>query len=289
MSDDRAVFEAVVTAQRENKLAALATVIETQGSVPRQAGSKMLIWPDGQIVGTVGGGQMEAYVIGEAQAALRDGATRVLTYNLSDLGAGDPGVCGGTVRVFVEPLLTPVTLVVIGCGHVGKAVAELAKWLELHVVVVDDRPGYATPEAIPGMDGYHTVAAAELLDHVAITPRTAVAAVTRGLPVDERLLPVLLATEAPYIGLIGSRRRWALTIEALEAQGLPREQLSRVRAPIGLEIGAETPKEIAVSILAEIIMVLRQATGQPMQWHGTAAQAARQNAASQDRVENVME
>lgn len=289
MSDDRAVFEAVVTAQRENKLAALATVIETQGSVPRQAGSKMLIWPDGQIVGTVGGGQMEAYIIGEAQAALRDGATRVLTYNLSDLGAGDPGVCGGTVRVFVEPLLTPVTLVVIGCGHVGRAVAELAKWLELHVVVVDDRPGYATPEVIPGMDGYHTVAAAELLDHVAITPRTAVAAVTRGLPVDERLLPVLLATEAPYIGLIGSRRRWALTIEALEAQGLPREQLSRVRAPIGLEIGAETPKEIAVSILAEIIMVLRQATGQPMQWHGTAAQAARQNAASQDRVENVME
>lgn len=285
MNDDRAVFEAVITAQRENKLAALATVIETQGSVPRQAGSKMLVWPDGQIVGTVGGGQMEAYVIAEAQAALHDGATRVLTYNLSDLGAGDPGVCGGTARVFVEPLLTPITLVVIGCGHVGKAVAELAKWLELRVVVIDDRPGYATPEAIPGMDGYYTVAPAELLDHVAITRRTAIAAVTRGLPVDERLLPVLLSTEAPYIGLIGSRRRWALTIGALEAQGLSREQIARVRAPIGLEIGAETPKEIAVSILAEIIMILRQGTGQPMQWQGTAAQASRQEAAGKNNVE----
>jgi len=274
MNDDRAVFEAVVSAQRDQKLAALATVIETQGSVPRQAGSKMLVWPDGSFVGTVGGGQMEAYVIDEAVAALRSGAPRVLTYNLSDLGAGDPGVCGGTVRVFVEPLLTPVTVMVIGCGHVGKAVAELAKWMEFRVVVVDDRPGYAVPEVIPGMDGYHTVAAADLLEHVPIDSRTVIAALTRGLPVDEQLLPRLLSTDAPYIGLIGSRRRWALTIQALVEQGLSREQLARVRAPIGLELGAETPKEIAVSILAEIVMVLRQGTGEPMQWTGTPVEAS---------------
>lgn len=268
MNDDRAVFEAAVAAQREGKPAALATVIETQGSVPRQAGSKMLVWPDGEIVGTVGGGQMEAYVIREAQAALQDGQTRVLTYNLSDLGAGDPGVCGGTVRVFVEPLLAPLTVVVIGGGHVGRAVAELAKWMEYRVVVVDDRPGYATPEAIPGMDAYYTVGAAELLDRVPITARTAVAALTRGLPVDEALIPELLKTDAPYIGVIGSRRRWALTVEALVERGISREQLSRIRAPIGLEIGAETPKEIALSVMAEIVMVLRHGTGEPMQWLG---------------------
>lgn len=272
MNDDRAVFEAAVAAQREGKPAALATVIETQGSVPRQAGSKMLVWPDGEIVGTVGGGQMEAYVIREAQAALQDGQTRVLTYNLSDLGAGDPGVCGGTVRVFVEPLLAPLTVVVIGGGHVGRAVAELAKWMEYRVVVVDDRPGYATPEAIPGMDAYYTVEAAELLDRVPITARTAVAALTRGLPVDEALLPELLKTDAPYIGVIGSRRRWALTVEALIERGISREQLSRIRAPIGLEIGAETPKEIALSVMAEIVMVLRRGTGEPMQWLGPTVQ-----------------
>jgi len=272
VNDDRAVFEAAVAARREGKPAALATVIETQGSVPRQAGSKMLVWPDGEIVGTVGGGQMEAYVIREAQAALQDGQTRVLTYNLSDLGAGDPGVCGGTVRVFVEPLLAPITVVVIGGGHVGRAVAELAKWMEYRVVVVDDRPGYATPEAIPGMDAYYTVEAAELLDRVPITARTAVAALTRGLPVDEALLPELLKTDAPYIGVIGSRRRWALTVEALIERGISREQLSRIRAPIGLEIGAETPKEIALSVMAEIVMVLRRGTGEPMQWLGPTVQ-----------------
>jgi len=272
MNDDRAVFEAVVKAQQEHKLAALATVIETHGSVPRQAGSKMLVWPDGEIVGTVGGGQMEAYVIEEARASLRDGQTRVLTYNLSDLSAGDPGVCGGTVRIFVEPLLTPLTVVVIGCGHVGRAVAELAKWMEYRVVVVDDRPGYATPEAIPGMDAYYTIAPGELLEHVEITSRTVIAAVTRGLPVDEKLIPALLETDAPYIGLIGSRRRWALTVESLVEQGISREALRRIHAPIGLELGAETPKEIALSIMAEIVMVLRQGTGEPMQWHGAPAE-----------------
>lgn len=273
MNDDRAVFEAVVQAQQANKPAALATVIETQGSVPRQAGSKMLVWPDGAIVGTVGGGQMEAYVIAEARAALRDGQTRVLTYNLSDLGAGDPGVCGGTARIFVEPLRIPLTVVVIGCGHVGRAVADQAKWMEYRVVVVDDRPGYATPDAVPGMDAYHTVPAGELLDHVEITSRTVVAAVTRGLPVDEALLPALLKTDAPYIGLIGSKRRWALTVESLVGQGVSRDDLRRIHAPIGLELKAETPKEIALSIMAEIVMVLRQGTGEPMQWHGTPAQA----------------
>jgi len=140
-------------------------------------------------------------------------------------------------------------------------------------VVIDDRPGYATPEAIPGMDAYHTIPASELLDHVSITSRTVVAALTRGLPVDEKLIPVLLQTDAPYIGLIGSRRRWALTIESLVEQGVSRDELRRIHAPIGLELRAETPKEIALSIMAEIVMVLRQGTGEPMQWHGTPAQA----------------
>jgi len=268
--ENRAVFEAVVAAQREGRSAALAIVTATQGSVPREAGSKMLIWPDGSIVGTVGGGQMEALVIAEGQAAKRDGQPRTMRYNLSDLESGDPGVCGGTVHLFIEPLLPPPTVLVIGCGHVGKAVAELAKWMEYRVIVSDDRPGYATPEAIPGMDGYVEAPPAELPERVAIDRRTYITALTRGLPVDERLLPALLATEAPYIGLIGSRRRWALTIEALAEQGVDRATLARVHSPIGLELQAETPKEIALSILAEIVMVMRGGSGEPMRWPGDA-------------------
>lgn len=265
VNDDRTVFEAVLTARNEGRSAALATVIETHGSVPREAGSKMLVWPEGAIVGTVGGGQMEALVIGEAQTAIRDGKTRVLVYNLTDLASGDPGICGGTVHIFVEPLLSPVTIVVVGAGHVGKAVAELARWMEFRVILTDDRPGYATPENIPGLDDYHEIAPGEIVNAIDITPRTCIVAVTRGLVVDRELLPALLATDAPYIGLIGSRRRWMLTAEALVEQGISREALTRVHAPIGLSLGSETPKEIAVSIMAEVIMTLRGGTGDPLQ------------------------
>jgi xanthine dehydrogenase accessory factor len=268
LKEDRAVFEAIIAAQRDGKSAALATVIRTSGSVPRQPGSKMLVWADNSIVGTVGGGKMEALVIQEALTALRAGQPRIVSYNLTDLAAGDPGICGGTVEVFVEPLLPAPTLVVIGCGHVGKALAELAKWMAFRVVIADDRPGFATPEQVPGMDGYLQVPPAELVDHIDVNPYTCVAAVTRGLPVDEKLLPVLLATDAPYIGLIGSRRRWALTVEALAKQGISQADLARIHAPIGLELQAETPKEIALSIMAEIVMVLRGGTGVSMRWIG---------------------
>lgn len=268
MKEDRAVFEAALAAQRNGQPAALAVIIRTHGSVPRQAGSKMLVWPDGTIVGTVGGGKMESLVIGEGQGAIRDGQSRVVSYNLADLASGDPGVCGGTVEVFVEPLTPPATVVVVGCGHVGKAVAELAKWLEFRVVVADDRPGYATEEQLPGMDAYIHAPPDELVEQVDINRFTCVVAVTRGLPVDERLIPALLATDAPYIGLIGSRRRWALTVESLVEQGISKDELARIHAPIGLELGAETPKEIAISIMAEVIMVLRRGTGDSMRWMG---------------------
>src|SRR5215813_3052591 len=131
--DDQDVIRAVLEAQETGSPAALATVIRTQGSLPRHAGSKMLVRPNGEIVGTVGGGAMEANVVREAQAALVDGQTRIVSYTLNDLDAGDPGICGGTAEIFIEPLGIPPTLVVIGCGHVGKALAELGKWLKFRV------------------------------------------------------------------------------------------------------------------------------------------------------------
>lgn len=271
MSDDRAVYEALLAAEAAGETAALATVVQVQGSVPRHAGSKMLVRADGSIVGTVGGGAMESLVIKEALASMRDGQTRIPSYTLNDITAGDPGICGGTVQVFIEPVGIVPTLLVIGIGHVGKALAELGKWSGYRVIVSDDREAYCNPGYLPGMAGYVVCKPGEITQYVAIDSRTYVAGVTRGLPVDLDLIPALLATDAAYIGLIGSRRRWALTVKSLKEQrGLTDEQLRRVYAPIGLELGAETPQEIAVSILAQIVMLRRGGDGKPMQWIGEA-------------------
>lgn len=264
--DEQDVLRELLKAQSDGVAVTLATVIRTEGSMPRHAGSKMLIYSDGRIIGTVGGGAMENRVIQDALQALRAGEPRVVSYTLNDLRDGDPGVCGGTAEIFLEPFGTPATLVVIGCGHVGKAVAELGKWLGYRVIVCDDRPEFCNPKFIPNMDGYIVAAPREAAQKLPLTAQTYIAAVTRGLPVDEQLFPPLLASNVPYIGLIGSRRRWALTVKALEAQGLSREAIQRVRAPIGLELNAETPQEIAISILAEITMLRRGGTGEPMHY-----------------------
>lgn len=281
MEDTRAVYAALLEAQEQGIPAALATVIRVTGSVPRHEGSKMLVYADGRFVGTVGGGTMESRVIGEAVESLADGQTRTRLYTLNDIGAGDPGVCGGTVEIFIEPLGVAPTLLVIGVGHVGRALAELAKWMEFRVVLSDDRPDFCSPEYLPGMDGYVVCKPSEVVAQTRVDSQTYVAAVTRGLPVDIDLIPSLLATDASYIGLIGSRRRWALTAKTLREEcGLSSEQLGRIRAPIGLELRAETPKEIALSILSEIIMLRRGGTGSPMQWLGDVAETEKNSAES---------
>jgi xanthine dehydrogenase accessory factor len=264
MIEDRAVFQAALESAQQGRPAALATIIQVEGSVPRHVGSKMLIWETGEIVGTVGGGAMEARIVKDAQAAIREGSARTVSYTLNDLRDGDPGICGGTVTVFVEPLYTPPVLLVIGCGHVGKALAELGKWSGFRVIVSDDRADYCNPTVIPNMDRYLVCPPSELVSAVTITPQTYITAVTRGLPVDEKLLPALIQTPAAYIGLIGSRRRWALTVKALSESGIDPTALARIHAPIGLELNAETPQEIAVSIMAEIIMIQRGGDGRPM-------------------------
>lgn len=269
MEDMHAVYAALLEAQEQGTSVALATVVSVKGSVPRHEGSKLLVYADGVFVGTVGGGALESQVIKEALAALEDGDTRLRSYTLNDLAAGDPGVCGGTVEVFVEPIRVSPTLLVIGGGHVGKALAGLAKWMDYRVILSDDRADFCNPDYLPGLDSYVVCKPGEIVQHTRIDRNTAVAAVTRGLPVDLDLIPSLLQTDAAYIGLIGSRRRWALTVRALiDERGLSEAALQRVHAPIGLELQAETPKEIALSIMAEIVMTRRDGTGKPMQWLG---------------------
>lgn len=266
MNEGLLIAQTLLKIHQEGLAAALVTIIETHGSMPRHVGSKMIVWPDGRIVGTVGGGQMESRIIADAQAAIQSGKSAVVEFSLNDIGAGDPGVCGGTGRFFIEPLAPLTSLLVIGGGHVGKSLCELGKWAGFRVILSDDRPEFCTPEYVPNLDGYIVCTPAELPTQLAIGPHTYIAAVTRGLPVDKALIPALLETQAAYIGLIGSRRRWALTIQELEENGLSKAQIARIHAPLGLELNAETPQEIAVSILAEIIMLMRGGDGHPMRW-----------------------
>ena len=262
------IYKAITNLEEKNEAGALCTVVRSSGSTPRHAASKMLVYADGHILGTVGGGELESRVIAEAQKAILDGAPRLLEYSMTDPQRGDPGVCGGQVEVFVEPIMPKPVLVVIGSGHVGKAVAHLAKWLGFKVAVNDDRPDFCNVEAVPDGDEFYPVPMAELPGHLKITPWTYVVLTTRGVTIDVPGLPALLDTSAAYIGIIGSRRRWATTQKMLVEAGLPAEKLRRIRSPMGLELKAETPEEIAVSIMAEIIMLRHGGDGRVMAMEG---------------------
>lgn len=252
------VYQAMIQALQAGKPAAIATVVKTLGSSPREAGAKMVVYPDGSIVGSVGGGEMEARVIAAAQEALKDGRPRYLDMTLSDEARGDPLICGGEMEVFVEPLLSPATLVVVGAGHIGAACAELGKFLGMRVIVLDDRPELVSPERMPHADERIAGALAAELANVEITPQTYVVLVTRAHTLDAGLLRAVIGKPAAYIGMLGSRRRVLTVFELLKNEGVEAAQLERVHAPIGLDLGAETPQEIAVSILGEVIRARRK-------------------------------
>jgi len=258
------IYRALAELEEKGEGGVLCTIIGSQGSTPRHEGSKLLLYPDGHFIGSVGGGEVEGRIIKEAAQAFLDGRTRLLKYDMVDPQQGDPGVCGGTVEVFVEPLQPKPTLLVIGGGHVGKAIAHLAQWLGFRVGVSDDRPEFCTPEANPDADFFVLAPMAEVPAKISISPYTYIVLPTRGMAVDVKGLPPLLETRAAYIGLIGSRRRWLLTRKALVDAGVPEEKINRINAPMGLELKAETPEEIAVSVMAEIIMLRNGATGQSM-------------------------
>lgn len=263
-NDNPRMLVELLGAQKRGEPVVLATVIKAQGSVPRHAGAKMLIYEDGRIDGTIGGGELEARVVAKAQEALADGRSQVMSYSLVEPAKGDPGLCGGTVEVYLEPYLPPATLMIVGCGHVGQAVADLGHWLGFRVVVNDDRPDLVTPENIPHADLYLPGSFAEALRENPITNNTYVTLLTRNVNIDRQILPRLVQTPAPYIVVLGSRRRWEHTKKLLLEDGLSEADIQRFQSPAGLELNAETPKEIALSIMAEIVMLHRGGTGERM-------------------------
>jgi xanthine dehydrogenase accessory factor len=261
---DELIYRTLLDAKRDGRPTALATVIRARGSVPRHATSKMLVFPDGQIVGTVGGGELESRTIEASKESIRSGQARLESYSLAGPREDAVGVCGGQVEVFIEPILPPPTLLVLGCGHVGVAVAHLAKWLGFRVVVTDDREELCSQAHVPDADRYLPGEIGEVLSQLPLDHQTYAVAVTRGYPFDVAAVPILLESAVPYIGVIGSRRRWATTVEELTSQGFKEEDLQRIKSPVGLHLGAETPEEIAVSIMAEIIMFRNRGVIEPV-------------------------
>ena len=230
----------------------LATIVATEGSVPRHAGTKMVIHLDASTVGTVGGGKVEAAIIDDALSLVRS-ESGLRHYTLQDPEHGDPGICGGTMTVYLEPYMTPHTIFVIGCGHVGQAVVDLAHWLGYRTVAVDSRAELVSGEALPHADVRFHGSVQDALEAHPIVQDTSVVVVTASHALDAEITPLLLDTQARYIGVMGSKRRWKSTKELLDDNGVSASALERIHNPIGFDIGAETVEEIAVSIMSEVI------------------------------------
>ncbi|MCP5096813.1 MAG: hypothetical protein GY943_14775, partial [Chloroflexi bacterium] len=222
------ILNELMTAQEAGKSVALATIVKAHGSVPRHTGSKMLIYENGRTSGTIGGGEMESRVVQEAVKAIAAQRPLTLPYTLVSPERGDPGVCGGDLEIYIEPYLPPHTLFIIGCGHVGRALAHLGHWLGYRVVVTDDREALVTPELIPDADVYLPGAIETALATHPISARTYIALVTRNIMVDKDVMPCILSTPAPYIGVMGSRRRWQETKTLLLAEGVQETALQRI-------------------------------------------------------------
>jgi xanthine dehydrogenase accessory factor len=273
MEEHEAVYEAILDALRSGQSACVLTVIEARGSTPREVGTKMLLRADGSTVGTVGGGALEAAALADAGRALADGESRIGKYSLLGQTKQDLGVCGGEASVFIEVLQAKPTLLVVGAGHVGQPLAEFGHLLGFRTVVADDRPEFANVARFPKADELVVAPLDELTNQVTITPRTFVVIVTRGHEHDELVLRQVVSSPAAYVGMIGSRRKVRTVFERLRADGVPKENLARVYAPIGLRTGGQTPAEIAVSILAEIVSVQHGGTGEPLSWRDNPARA----------------
>jgi xanthine dehydrogenase accessory factor len=257
--DDRRLIDELAEAVASFTPVALATVVGTKRSVPRRSGAKMLVYADGSSSGTVGGGAMEARVVTAATESLSNGKTQLLTYELLEPSRGDPGVCGGEVQIYLEPYMPPHTVFVIGAGHVGRTVVELAHWLGYRTVINDDREGLATGDNVPLADVHLECSVEEALEKEPVTADTSVVLVSRDIAIDSDAVPRLLATDAQYVGVMGSKRRWLTVEKNLADNGVSPEDLASLHVPIGIELGAETLEEVAVSILAEVIKSNRAA------------------------------
>jgi xanthine dehydrogenase accessory factor len=268
------VFAAVADALDRGEPAALVTIVSTTGSTPQRVGAKMLVFGDGRIIGTIGGGCYENDAFGKAREAILHRRPQLIRYELSDDFAQETGlICGGQMDVYIEPIEPSPELYVIGAGHVGFHLARLAHEVGFRVRVVDDREKFANRERFPEADEIIIEDIPTWIERTLLPPHAYVVIVTRGHNNDLDALRALAPRDLRYLGLIGSRAKVARIYTALTDEAMSPDILKTVHAPIGLEIGAVTPQEIAVSILAELIAVKhgkirgREAAALSMQWN----------------------
>jgi xanthine dehydrogenase accessory factor len=253
------LFEEIVKMRRAGQRGALATIVHTNGSIPSYESSRMLVREDGSLAGTIGGGCVEAEVWAAAKEVMYNEAPRKMVFNLNNEASYDNGlICGGTVEIFVEPILPQPILYLFGGGHVSMAVAKAASAAGFAVGVVDDREAFANPQRFPAAQEVFT-SYDDAFEKIHPNASTYLVIVTRGHKEDMRVLAWAARTDARYVGMIGSKRKVLSVYKALEQEGYKPEEFERIYAPMGLEIGALSPEEIAISIVAELIAVRRNA------------------------------
>jgi xanthine dehydrogenase accessory factor len=247
------LFESILCLQKTGQAAALVIITKTKGSTPRRPGAKMIVLKDGKTIGTMGGGDLEKRVIDEAIAAINTGEPRITSFTL-DIEKGKLDMmCGGELDVYIDPILPKAKLFIFGAGHITRVLAPLMQMAGFQVSVVDDSPDLLQKDKFPETEDLVLTDMEQFARDLPSDPGTYIVLLSRGFSRDKAILSQLIQKDFKYIAMIGSLRKINTMKEDLQKEGIPEEALSKLKAPIGLDIGAETPEEIAISIAAEII------------------------------------
>lgn len=253
------VLEEVVRLRRAGRQCALATIIQANGSIPSHTCAKLLVRDDGTMAGTIGGGCVEAEVWEAAREAMATGKARRMSFSLGQDAAYDNGlICGGQLEVFVEPVEPQPRVIIFGAGHISKSLCQVAGLIGFQTTIVDNRESFANRERFAQADEIHAAEYEDVFPKLDVNSCTYLIIVTRGHRDDMRVLRWAITTDARYIGMIGSRRKALAVFKELEREGVSRESFERVASPMGLDIAALSPEEIAVSVAAEIIAIRRR-------------------------------
>ncbi|HEY6393111.1 MAG TPA: XdhC/CoxI family protein [Bryobacteraceae bacterium] len=252
------IYEEVVRLRRLGQKCALATIVQVNGSIPSYESAKLLVREDGSMLGTIGGGCVEAEVWNVARDVMQSERPRHMNFSLGQDAAYDNGlICGGQLSVFVEPVVPQPRAYIFGAGHISKSISKIASMAGFASVIVDNREAFANRDRFPEADEIFAEEYEEVFPKLPIRDTSYVVIVTRGHRDDMRVMRWAVGTNAKYIAMIGSKRKVIGVVKELEKEGIPREAFERTFAPMGLDIGAITPEEIAVSIVAEMIAMRR--------------------------------
>ena len=254
------IFDELVALRRKGQKCALATIVQVNGSIPSYESAKLLVREDGSIAGTIGGGCVEAEVWTAAREVIETEQPKHLTFSLGQDAAYDNGlICGGQLNVFVEAIIPQPRAFIFGAGHISKSLSKVATLAGFATVIVDDREQFANRDRFPEADEVHAGEYEDIFPKLEVNHTSYLVIVTRGHRDDMRVLKWAMSTPARYISMIGSKRKVLGVMRELEKEGMRREDFDRLHAPMGLEIGAVSPEEIAVSVAAEMIAVRRHA------------------------------